>query len=469
MSGVRTIVIAIGGVVFLFPFVWMVSTSLTTTGELFKLPPQAHPNPVGASAYERLFYGCADRTAGSPAAWASRLGDGAAGADQRDGGLTRSPALPSAGATSSSSSSSRRSWCRSRSWSCPCSSSCATSGMLDSYTGLIIPEMAMPFGVFLLRQAFLGLPRELEEAAFVDGADHLRVFFTLVLPLSKPTIATVAVFSLHGLVEQPLWPLVIINSPDLMTLPLGLSSLSSHFVTDWNLLLAGATISVLPIVAVFLFAQRYVLKALQCPVSKAETGSPLERKTMHASPPRRDCARSHRNHGHRGRGRRTGGLLRTGCRRRPRDPRVLQLHRRRGSRGSAPAHHRRLRGAEPEHHHRGAERRRTRTTSRRAEDADLPATRHPTPSSSTTRTSCRSPHPVRCSTSRLRRPTWWTRAIYFPKAYDAFNYDWRAARPPRELLRGRADLQQGSVRRGRARLPRPPTGPGRTRRPLLRS
>ena len=120
----------------------------------------------------------------------------------------------------------------------------------------------MPFGVFLLRQAFLSLPRELEEAAFVDGAGHLRVFFRLVLPLSKPAIATVAVFSFMGSWNNFLWPLVVINNPDLMTLPLGLASMSSRFVTDWNLLLAGATISILPIVALFVFAQRYVLQGV---------------------------------------------------------------------------------------------------------------------------------------------------------------------------------------------------------------
>jgi len=135
-------------------------------------------------------------------------------------------------------------------------------GLLNSMAALIVPEMAMPFGVFLLRQAFLSLPRELEEAAFVDGAGHLRVFFRLVLPLSKPAIATVAVFSFMGSWNNFLWPLVVINNPDLMTLPLGLASMSSRFVTDWNLLLAGATISILPIVALFVFAQRYVLQGV---------------------------------------------------------------------------------------------------------------------------------------------------------------------------------------------------------------
>lgn len=258
---VRTIVIALGGVVFLFPFVWMVSTSLTTTGELFKLPPQIIPNPVDADAYERLF------TQVPILRWVlNSVGISLA--------VTFLQVLTSALAAYAFT----RLNFRGRNvifvlflatlmvpfqvMVVPLFIELRYMGLLNSYAGLIIPEMAMPFGVFLLRQAFLGLPRELEEAAFVDGAGHVRVFFTLLLPLSKPAIATVAVFSFMGSWNNFLWPLIVINSPDLMTLPLGLSSLSSRFVTDWNLLLAGATISVLPIVAVFLFAQRYVLQGV---------------------------------------------------------------------------------------------------------------------------------------------------------------------------------------------------------------
>lgn len=257
----RTIVIAAGGLVFLFPFVWMVSTSLTTTGELFKLPPQLIPNPIDGAAYERLF------TEVPILRWVlNSVGVSLA--------VTFLQVMSSAMAAYAFT----RLTFRGRNaifvlflatlmvpfqvMVVPLFIELRYMGMLDSYAGLIIPEMAMPFGVFLLRQAFLGLPRELEEAAFMDGAGHVRNFFTLVLPLSKPAIATVAVFSFMGSWNNFLWPLIIINSPDLMTLPLGLSSLSSRFVTDWNLVLAGATISVLPIVAVFLFAQRYVLQGV---------------------------------------------------------------------------------------------------------------------------------------------------------------------------------------------------------------
>jgi len=258
---IRTILIAAGGIVFLFPFVWMVSTSLTTTGELFKLPPQLIPDPIDGSAYERLF------TQVPIVRWVlNSVGVSLA--------VTFLQVLSSAMAAYA--------FTRLNFWGrnaifvlflatlmvpfqvmvVPLFIELRYMGMLDSYAGLIIPEMAMPFGVFLLRQAFLGLPRELEEAAFMDGSGHIRNFVTLVLPLSKPAIATVAVFSFMGSWNNFLWPLIVINSPDLMTLPLGLSSLSSRFVTDWNLLLAGATISVLPIVAVFLFAQRYILQGV---------------------------------------------------------------------------------------------------------------------------------------------------------------------------------------------------------------
>jgi multiple sugar transport system permease protein len=257
----RTAIIALGGIVFLFPFVWMVSTSLTTTGELFKLPPSIIPDPIDTSAYDRLFSDVPILRWVFNSVLVSLS-------------VTLLQVLSSAMAAYAFT----RLDFKGRNvvfvlflatlmvpfqvMVVPLFIELRYAGLLNSYAALIVPEIAMPFGVFLLRQAFLSLPRELEEAAFVDGAGHIRVFFRLVLPLSKPAIATVAVFSFMGSWNSFLWPLVVINNPDLMTLPLGLSSMSSRFVTDWNLLLAGATISILPIIALFLFAQRYVLQGV---------------------------------------------------------------------------------------------------------------------------------------------------------------------------------------------------------------
>lgn len=135
-------------------------------------------------------------------------------------------------------------------------------GFVNSYPGLILPGIASAFGTFLLRQAFLSLPRELEEAAFIDGASHWKVFSRIVLPLAGPSLATFAIFAFMASWNSFLWPLVITNSLDLMTLPVGLSNLQGQYSTAWNLVMAGSTISVIPILIVYLAAQRYVIRGV---------------------------------------------------------------------------------------------------------------------------------------------------------------------------------------------------------------
>jgi multiple sugar transport system permease protein len=131
---------------------------------------------------------------------------------------------------------------------------------VNSYPGLIVPSIASAYGTFLLRQAFLSLPAELEEAAFVDGASHWTVFTRIVLPLVRPSLATFAVLSFIASWNSFLWPLVIISSQKLMTLPVGLSNLQGEHLTAWNLVMAGATISVLPILLVYLVAQKQIVR-----------------------------------------------------------------------------------------------------------------------------------------------------------------------------------------------------------------
>jgi multiple sugar transport system permease protein len=256
---VRFLLIAAGAVVMFFPFAWMISTSLTTDTELFAVPPKLIPDPVDASAYGRvvdafplgrwmlnsLFITVVVTilqvaTSAMAAYVFARMRF--RGRDALFAVYIATLMVPFQVLV------------------VPLFIEIRYLGMLDSYPALIVPEVAMPFGVFLLRQAFLSLPRELEEAAFVDGAGHVRVFLRIVVPLAKPAVATVAVFAFMGSWNNFLWPLVVINSPRLMTLPLGLSTMSDRFVTDWNLVLAGAAISVLPILAVFLLAQRYVIQ-----------------------------------------------------------------------------------------------------------------------------------------------------------------------------------------------------------------
>ena len=131
-----------------------------------------------------------------------------------------------------------------------------TFGWIDSYQALILPAATSAFSTFLLRQAMLSIPREYEEAAFLDGANHWNVFRSIVLPMVRPALATMAVFAAMGSWNDFLWPLVVINSEGLMTLPVGLSLLQGRYTSDWNMIMAGAVISVLPIILVFFAAQR---------------------------------------------------------------------------------------------------------------------------------------------------------------------------------------------------------------------
>ena len=129
----------------------------------------------------------------------------------------------------------------------------------DTYMALLAPSVASAFGVFLLKQAVEGVPKELDEAATLDGAGHLRIFTLIVLPLVRPTLATVAVFAFMGSWNSFLWPLVVIRSREFMTLPLGLSTLQGQFTTRWDVVMAGSVVSIIPIAIVYLLAQRHII------------------------------------------------------------------------------------------------------------------------------------------------------------------------------------------------------------------
>lgn len=135
-------------------------------------------------------------------------------------------------------------------------------GLVDSYGGLLLPTLVSSFGVFMLRQAFMALPKELDEAAHVDGAGHLRVFAQVLLPLVAPALATFAVFAFMSSWNAFLWPLVIAQTEAHMTLPVGLSLLQGRYSTAWNVVMAGSTVSILPILALYVFAQRYVVRGI---------------------------------------------------------------------------------------------------------------------------------------------------------------------------------------------------------------
>lgn len=133
-------------------------------------------------------------------------------------------------------------------------------GLQNSYLGLVLPHACTAFGIFFMRQAFLGIPAAIEEAAILEGVSRVRIWWFVLLPLLKPSLATLAVFSFIAVWGDFLWPLIIIDQPSLFTLPLGVNRLSSTFSLDWRLVAAGAVFSMLPILIFFIFAQRYFIE-----------------------------------------------------------------------------------------------------------------------------------------------------------------------------------------------------------------
>lgn len=135
-------------------------------------------------------------------------------------------------------------------------------GLLNSYGGLIIPALGNVLGVFLLRQFMQTLPEELEHAARIDGCTEFGVFWRIILPLSMPALATLSIVVFTAQWNNLVWPLVVINSKSLYTLPLGLALLRSEFQVNYGITSAAAFISTVPLMIVFMFLQRYFLEGL---------------------------------------------------------------------------------------------------------------------------------------------------------------------------------------------------------------
>jgi multiple sugar transport system permease protein len=135
-------------------------------------------------------------------------------------------------------------------------------GLVNTYAGAMVPGLAGIFGIFLVRQYARTIPNELIEAARMDGAGEFRTFFSIVLPVLKPVLVTLAVFSFLGSWNDFMWPLIVLNDGDLYTLPVALASLSREHVQDTELMMAGAVVTVLPVLLLFLALQRYYMQGL---------------------------------------------------------------------------------------------------------------------------------------------------------------------------------------------------------------
>ena len=135
-------------------------------------------------------------------------------------------------------------------------------GWTNSYQALILPWAFSAFGTFLLRQFFLNIPKELEEAALVDGANRMRILLAVVLPIARPAVAVLAVFTFINYWNSFLWPLIITNSTDRFTVPVGLNGFLGQQGSQWHLLMAASTISMLPTVIMVLLLQRHLVRGI---------------------------------------------------------------------------------------------------------------------------------------------------------------------------------------------------------------
>ena len=135
-------------------------------------------------------------------------------------------------------------------------------GWYDTYQGLVVPGLTSAYGIFLMRQFMITLPDELIDAARIDGASELRIFWRIIVPLVKPALATLGTFTFIASWNNFLWPLLVLSNRELFTLPLGINTMKSLYSDNTNLLMAGTAISVIPMLIVFIFLQRYFIQGI---------------------------------------------------------------------------------------------------------------------------------------------------------------------------------------------------------------
>lgn len=263
MGALRLVLVALGALVMIVPFVWMLSTSLKAGTAVLTMPPQLVPNPATLEAYIEVantFPILRVLLNSLLVAGLTTLGQlvvcsmsGYAFARFRFTGretlfLAYLATLMVPFAVTMT----------------PLFIIVKQFGWTNSYLGLVIPGVFSAFGTFLMRQFFLSLPIELEEAATLDGASTFGVFSRVMLPLCGPAVATLGILSFMASWNNFLWPLVIVSDRNLMTLPLALATLQGVYPgqTQWNLIMAGSVITVVPMVLVFLLAQRWVVEGM---------------------------------------------------------------------------------------------------------------------------------------------------------------------------------------------------------------
>ncbi len=249
------------GITMVFPFLWMLSTSLKDPSQVFTASLQLIPDPIVwknyAEAWEAIPFGrfymnsvavalavtLGQVLTSSMAAYAfSRLKF--PGRDSIFLGYLATMMIPGMVVT------------------IPVFILLKSLGWLDSYKALILPGVFSAYGTFMLRQFFMTLPADLEDAAKIDGCSLWRIYWQIILPLSKPALSTLAMFTFLGNWQSFFWPLVVTSSESMKTLPIGLSYFQDIYTTEWTLLMAGSIIVLVPALLVFILNQKFITQGI---------------------------------------------------------------------------------------------------------------------------------------------------------------------------------------------------------------
>lgn len=253
--------LGLGMILTLIPFLWMLSTSLKPDADITAMPPQWIPRQLTLEHYQQLFvvssflrsFGNSLLVAGG-ATFLGVLINGLAGyafAKFRFPGRERLFALLLA-----------TMMVPGQVTMMPVFMLLKELGLLNSYAGLIVPLSSSVFSIFLIKQFMETIPDELLEAARIDGCSELGILFRIVLPMSKPVLATVALFTFMAAWNEFLWALIVMLDESRYTLPVALANLNGQHGTAWGLLMAGSVVVILPVVAVFLAMQKYYVRGI---------------------------------------------------------------------------------------------------------------------------------------------------------------------------------------------------------------
>jgi len=253
--------LVVGGLITLFPLLWMVSASFMSPGEATTYPPHLVPHAATLDEYRQLFVrlsvGRAFLSSTIVAVVAtlfSLLFNSMAGyafARLRFGGRDRLFAWLLAGLVIPA-----------QVGMLPLFLLMRSMRLVNTYWGVIIPSLASVFGIFLIRQFMLSVPQELLEAARIDGAGEVRIYWSVVMPLARPILATLAIFTFMTTWNDFMWPLIVLTDQSRYTLPVAVASLVGEHAQDVELMMAGSVITVLPVLVLFLVLQRYYIAGL---------------------------------------------------------------------------------------------------------------------------------------------------------------------------------------------------------------